>query len=221
MSYAVRGGGLRPVKYLNGAAWNGQFRPYVVPVGDATALFVGDPVVIDTTGDASGSTGLPSCIRATAGSNPVTGVVVGFAPIDGSVVLGGDFMSGGSLTLDTPQFRAAATRRIVYVTDDPNLLYEIEEDNSSSLTFQDINLNAAFSLATPGSTTTGQSNCVLNSSTKATTAALNLKIMGLIRRADNDFFSSANNTSTNVFSNPRFLVKINNHSYVSTGVVGV
>jgi hypothetical protein len=56
MANTSRISGFRPVKHLNGSAYNGQMNVYSVPSSDATALYVGDPVKLAAAGaDATGT----------------------------------------------------------------------------------------------------------------------------------------------------------------------
>jgi hypothetical protein len=199
MSNVSRVNGFNPIKYLNGASYNGQANLYFIPSGDGTAVFVGDLVKAETTGDpaASGGNalGLPSVIQAAAG-NAVLGVVVGFA-ID-------------PLNLNSPQYRKASTGRYVYVSDDPNVLYEVQTSNGTAA-LGDVGNNANFAVAA-GSTSTGTSGMTLDVGTILTTATLPLKIMGFTQRVDNDNTSAA----------AKLLVKLNNDQYMGgTGTAGV
>ena len=58
MANVSRINGLNPVKYLNGAAYNGQCNTYFIPSGNAVNTFVGDPVKADATGDTVAAGGL-------------------------------------------------------------------------------------------------------------------------------------------------------------------
>lgn len=198
MANTSRVNGLRPIKYLNGAAYNGQFNLYFIPSGNGTATFVGDLVKLDTTGDtvAAGGTarGIRSVVQAAAG-NAAVGVVVGFV-VDPA-------------NLNTPQYRAASTGRYVMVADDPNLLFEIQSNGTTAVA--DVGLNADVVVAA-GSTTTGTSGMQLDASTQLGTATLVLKIMEITQRVDNDPASASD----------KVVVKINNHQLgSSTGTAGV
>ena len=92
------------------------------------------------------------------------------------------------------------------VLDDPNQLFIIQNDGTSAVT--DYGKNADIVVGT-GSTTTGVSANVLDTSSIATTAALNLKIVGL--------WDVPNNA---VGANAVVVVKINEHLYGSAGVAG-
>jgi len=199
MANTSRVNGLHPIKYLNGAAYNGAVNIYFIPSGNGTATFVGDPVKADTTGDtvAAGGTalGIQSVIQAAAG-DAILGVIQGFVV--------------SPTNLNTPQYRTASTGRYVLVCDDPNVLYEVQTSNGT-LAVADVGLNADIAVAA-GSTTTGASGVTLDVGTKLTTAALALKIMGFTQRPDND----------NTAANSKVIVKINNDQFgSSTGTAGV
>jgi hypothetical protein len=191
--------GFKPFRYMSGAPYNGAFTKYVVPSGDGTALFVGDVVKADSTGDLA--TGLRTVIRGTAGAAMV-GVVVGFEPDPAS--------------LNTPQYRAASTRRIVYVADDPNLLFVAQEDGDTTpIAVASIGLNVSLISTSGGNTTTGASGMQLDSNTVNTTADLEFKIMGVVQSPDNELVTSGQ-------AYTRWIVKPNNHQLAShTGTAGV
>lgn len=181
--------GLMPVRYASGAPYNGACNRYFVPASDGTALFRGDPVIIAGGADADG---VPTVTRATAGSaGRITGVVVGIVNDANNEV----------------QHRAASTACYVLVADDPNLLFEIQEDSTGgALAAADIGLNADLASGS-GSTVTGLSGFELDTSTKATTATLQLRIEGIVQRPDNE-----------VGANAKVLVRINLPT--QTGAVG-
>ena len=95
---------------------------------------------------------------------------------------------------------------IADVIDDPSQLFLIQCD--AGFVAADVGKNADV-IGTGGSTTTGVSTMELNSSTLATTAALNLKTVGLYNVPSNEFGSFA-----------VVIVKINEHVYGSAGVAG-
>ena len=92
------------------------------------------------------------------------------------------------------------------VIDDPNQLFIIQNDETSAVT--DYGKNADIVVGT-GNTTTGMSANELDTSTIATTAALNLKIIGLWNVPNNAVGEFA-----------VVVVKINEHLYGSAGVAG-
>lgn len=167
--------GLVPKRYRNGSPFMGPLRKYYVNAGDATALFIGDPVVLSGTGDAKG---VPGCTRATAGTaGRITGVVCGIAN-DDSLPSSNDMLQMG--------YRPASTAGYVLVCDDPEVLFEIQEDSvGGNLANTSIGLNADLAVGT-GSTQTRQSGFMLDSSTAAVTATLQLRIIQLEQRPDNE-----------------------------------
>lgn len=203
--------GFRPVKHVTGAPYNGQANIYFVQASDSTALFVGDPVVLD--GSAS-TTGIPSVTKAAA-AGPVIGVVVGIVntkldPVTGAI-------TAGSISLDTPQYRPASTAQFVLVADAPDLIYEAELCTGSNASYTylvaDVGLNVSHTTVA-GSTTTGVSAAAADMSTKATTATLPFKLIGTVQRPDNE---SITGSSTAV----KGLFKINAHTMGGgTGATG-
>lgn len=186
--------GLRPVQHRNGAPYTGASKPYYIPAAYATALFVGDPVVVtgavntaavSAPGAGSFPVGaLPVVALATVGANPVTGVIVGFASRQESLI-----------------YNAASTERVAFVTDDPDLMYEIQSDGV--WTPASVGLNAAMIYTVAGSAITGRSGVQLDSGTTtapATTAGLQLKVRGFVNREDNDMAATKS----------KLLVQINN-----------
>lgn len=169
MANANSATGLTPRRLRNGAPWVGPLRTYYHPATDATALFIGDPVIIAGSADADG---VPTATRATAASaGRITGVVVGFQP---------------DPVVNAAGYGAASTAFYVLVCDDPEVLFEIQEDSvGGALAATSVGLNADL-IAASGSSATKMSGFMLDSSTAATTATLQLRIVELERRADNE-----------------------------------
>jgi hypothetical protein len=108
------------------------------------------------------------------------------------------------VTADSTPYRVASTQRILYVCDDPNMLFEIQEvSGGTALTADDIGLNANFVVGS-GSTTTGYSGVELNNASEAGTNTLDLKIMGFRNAPDNAIGEHA-----------KWLVRINRHRHVN------
>lgn len=183
--------GLKPVADAAGTPYNGSLEQVYHQASDGTALYIGDPVVID--GSSDPTLCYRSVIRATAGGS-ITGVVQGFLP-DGTTNMVG--------------YGAASTGYYLLICSDPDALFEIQEDSvGGALAAADIGLNASF-IAAAGSAYTKRSGAMLDTSTKATTATLELKIKGIVARPDNA-----------VGTNAKVLVKINKHTD-SNAVAGV
>jgi hypothetical protein len=193
--------GLRPVRYLSGAPWNGQVSRYLIDSGDGTAVFIGDLVKLAGDAGAVGSKvdgipvgGLPTVIQSAAADPQHVGVVVGFEVLQ--------------TNLDT-KHRLASTSRVALVVDDPNVVFEIQEvSGGTALTSAATGLNANVVVGS-GSTTTGLSGMELNNGSEAVTATLDVKILRLVPREDNAFGEHA-----------KWEVLINNHAY-RAGVTGV
>ncbi len=195
--------GLKPVKDPSGCL---RFNKYYVPATEAAALFVGDPVVkTGTSNDTTNFGGfniveagtLPEVTKATAGdTNAITGVIVGFE-------INGD-------NLNRPaNYNPALTEAIVIVADNPDQLFEIQDDASAVLDKDVIGLNANLVYTTAGSTFTGLSGANLDATTPAATATFQLKIKSLVARANNELGNNA-----------KYLVSINNHTE-ATGTAGI
>jgi hypothetical protein len=186
--------GFRPARYANGAPYNGQVTRYFVTAGDTTAIFAGDLVKIDGGSDGSGV----RSVTQAAANNAAVGVVVGFV-VDPT-------------NLNTPQYRAASTARYLLVADDPNILFEVQEDAvGGALPSAAVGLNANVVVGS-GSTITGASAMQLDTSTTNTTNTLPLKIIEFVQREDNDIGAA----------NARVLIKLNTHQLVTdTGSAGV
>lgn len=183
--------GLVPARHQSGSHYNAAINKYYVPSSDSTAIFIGDPVIVNGSADADG---VPGAIRATAaGGNYITGVCVGVYPE----------------SRDSLNYRAASTARYIMVMDDPEAEFEIQEDAvGGALAAADIGLNADL-VAGTGSTSTGLSAFQLDTSTKATTATLQLKILGIVQRVDNAFATAGD-------ANAKVRVKINLHTMRNT-----
>jgi hypothetical protein len=203
MASVSRVNGFRPVKTITGAPYNGAANIYFIPSSDATAVCVGD--LVKLAGSARSPLGVPTVTRSGA-TDASVGVVTGilFTGV-------GDTANVPPVTaLDVPVYRAASTDRYVMVADDPNLVFEAE---TAGATFAaaDVGLNASPGV-TAGSTTTGASGMTVDLATKATTAALPLKIVGFPSRPDNNIGDSYVSA----------YVVINNHQLKgSTGTAGV
>lgn len=160
------GFGLRPVGRLGGG--EPSVRTYYVPSTDSTALYEGDVVELVNATDPKGEV---SVITRAATGDILLGVIVGFE-VDGSDPF--------------KTHRTASTNRYVRVCDDPNAIYEVQEDaDGGSVSAANVGecLNADIVVAA-GSTATGLSGTMLDSSSVAATAE-DLKIVGVKRTGNN------------------------------------
>lgn len=157
--------GLVPLRDAGSKPTNQGVEMFYVPASDATALYIGDPVVKNGSADAAGVAGV---VRAAA-AGPITGVVQGFMP-DGTTNMAG--------------FRAASTAAYVLVMTDPDVLYEVQDN--TGIAAADVGLNANLTLGS-GNAYSKRSGVTLDAATKATTATLAVKIVGLSQRPGNEF----------------------------------
>lgn len=187
MPNADRAIGLKPVRHITGAAYNGAARVFSTASGDATAIFIGDPVKLSGTSSTVNGVIYADVDQAATG-DVIVGVVVGVIPD----------------TADSLIYRAASTTRRLLVATDPDLEYEIQEvSGGTPLAAADIGLNANFVVGS-GSTITGLSGVELNNVGEATTNTLDLQILGLVARADNE-----------VGEHAKWLVRINRHQFAN------
>ena len=182
--------GLRPIGNLSATGAQKQYG-YEIADNQSGTIFQGDLVVL-TAGFISRF--LPATHTAAVGVfngcnyiDPTTGKPTWKNYYPGSVNI-----TSGKIIAD--------------VIDDPSQLFLIQCD--ASIAAADIGKNADV-IGTGGSTTTGVSTMELNSSTLATTAALNLKTVGLYNVPSNE-----------IGTNAVVVVKINEHVYGSAGVAG-
>ena len=165
--------GFKPVKHLNGSPWNGQANVYYIPSTDNTATFKGDAVKSAGAADTTGK--YPTVTQATAGA-AVRGVIIGFG--DNPYVM---------IQADTPlrAYRPAATAMYCLVVDDPQVIFEVQEDSdANSITAAMVGLSTNFVVGS-GSTATGKSAMELDSSDTATDTSGNCRILRLVNRDDN------------------------------------
>lgn len=186
--------GLRPINKLSGAPYSGAVKAFSVAAGDGTAIYIGDPVKGAGTSQFINGQTYSDVVQAATG-DVITGVVVGVEPVTSSSTI----------------YRAASTQRVVFVNVDPDAEFEIQQvSGGTALTANDIGLNADFVVAA-GSAYTGMSGVCLNNVGEATTNTLDLKIIGIVNRADNDPGSAV----TTGADASRFVVRINRHLYAN------
>ena len=187
--------GLRPVRTMSGSPFNSQGRLVYIPSANTDAMYIGDAVISDGSGDADGVPG----ISKYTGTGTMRGVIVGFKtnPAD-------------QYAISVPATKTKAY--YAYIIEDPNTVFEIQDDGAAALTAANIGQNADMTIAAP----TGignQSASTLSAASAATTSTLAVRILGL-----------APKTSTpggNAFGTYAvWEVKINNSEF-ATGVTGV
>ena len=191
--------GLQRVYNVFGAA-NTPETTYPVASGYATNLFKGDPVTLLADG--------------------TIGIGVAGAALIG-VFQGVKYTNTAGIPVNSPNWAAStatfgAVAASALVTDDPMAVYTIQETNAAGtgagtpFALTDVNLNANVRIGS-GIAALGLSTTSLNNETEATTATLNVKIVGLDNYPNNAVGSFAN-----------WYVRINNHiTSGGTGTAGV
>lgn len=178
--------GLRPVRYLSGAPYNGACNMYCIPATDGTACYIGSLVKPAGSADANGI--------GTVTSNVATG-----ASVLGAVI---------GVVMDTREsllYRAASTLRYVYVSDDPNLVYEVQDDGASALAATNCWMAADLTSFTSGNTGSGLSSTVIScaSVTASGDQTEDVILTGLVQRPTNAFGTFG-----------KWLVRLNNHFFI-------
>ena len=202
MANANRPSGFSPVQYLNGSPWNGQARIYSIAAAYATALYIGDPVKSSGTADANGVPGI--VLGATTGA--LRSVIVGLGSAEGLIA------NPKNLDITYRPAAAQATDWYAMVVDNPDVLFEVQENaNGTALAATEIGLNTISVSGTGSGFVSGWMLASATDATPATTATLQLRLMGLVRRQQNAFGAYA-----------KHLVKINVHELgTGTGAAGV
>ena len=165
--------GFKPIKHLNGNPWNGKVNVYYIPATDATATFVGDAV--KSTGSATSDGLYPTVAQAAAG-DAIRGIVVGFSDQP--------YVSVNTDNLNE-KYRAASVARYAFVVDDPDVIFEVQEDSDGgSIAAASVGLSCDFVVGS-GSTVTGKSGMEIDSSDVAT-AAGQFKLLRVSNKVGNE-----------------------------------
>ena len=170
--------GLKPVKMIGGAPYNGGQSRYRIASSYGTAIYQGDLVMQVTGGGVE--------IHAVGGTVPLVGVFNGCSYTDPT--------SGEQVFKNYYPASTAASDIIANIIDDPMVVFEIQADEAFPVAdllgnFDTIKTNS-------GSTKTGISGDEVDVSTGATTATLPLKVIDISQDPNNQDVGSAN---TNVY----------------------
>jgi hypothetical protein len=184
--------GMKPIRYKSGAPYNGACNPYWTTAN----LFIGDPVVITTSAMSADYFDFPAgslrtVTNASAGSTStyyITGAVVGVFPEQAT----------------SPVYNPTSTNRIVYVADDPNLVFAIQDDGSATPTYALAGHNS-YLVSGSGNTYTNLSGYSMSATGAATgNTTYQLRILGLRPIVGNSMGTYA-----------QWEVAINNHTDVN------
>ena len=168
MANGTVGYGFKPVD-MQGQYYTGRVNKYYHASGDATALYVGDPVVLSGT---ASTDGYPTVIRATVGTGVttdyITGAVVGFEPYE---------------AIPTYKYGPASVGYYLLVADDPNQIFRVKSDGTTVVT--DVGMTCQI-VAGTGNAYTGLSGFKLDQSEIANTATDQLIVVAIPNEPDNE-----------------------------------
>ena len=164
--------GLKPVRKIDGSPYSGATQKCYISGSYATALFVGDGVIFDTALADKDPTGrYPTIIQATgADSTLIRGVITSFDPDPDDL---------------NKIYNPASNERYANVCFDSNVIYHIRDDGAGTPSSVYPGQNATITVGA-GSTTTGLSGMVLDTSTPTTTQTHPLHIIGKADIEDNE-----------------------------------
>ena len=191
--------GLRQIGKVGSGVQNMGTTMYTIEDNYGTAIFKGDHVL------QSGG----YVIKGTASGATILGVFNGCFYIDPtSKKPTYSNYYPGSINVTSAGSISGSTNIDAYIYDDPYMLFEAQCDGTIAKT--DIGKNTD-TVLTAGSTVNGLSKNEIDDSTEATTAGLQVKIIGITKDPENDDASSAN---------ANWYVMFNEHVKLGTGITG-
>ena len=181
--------GLKPVKMIGGAPYNGGQSRYRIAANYGTSIFQGDMVMQVTGGTVE--------IHADGGTVPIVGVFNGCQYTDPTT----------SETVFSNFYPAStnASDIIAFIIDDPDVVFEVQAD--AAFPIADLFGNFDIVYTTAGSTATGISGAELKVADGGTGTTLSIKAIAISEDPDNDDVSSANTNVYVVIQNHVFGVK--------------
>lgn len=191
--------GLRETRNAFSGPYNAGVNLYAILAADTNAFAIGDPVVSSASG--ASAQGIPA-ITLAAATGALRGVIVGIFDTKPGVTRADD---GGNSTIRP----AGAKTKDWYalVVDDPNAIFEVQEVGTGTpLTASEIGNNTNLVVGTNNGYISGWT---LDNATEGVGATLQVRILGLVQRIDNEFGQYA-----------KYYVKINNHE-LSAGTAGI
>jgi hypothetical protein len=181
--------GFRPVKGQGAGYTAVGSNEYVIANGESSAIYQGDPVVLNANGSIS--------VGSTAGAELI-GIFNGCFYDDPTTKKPtfSNFYPGG----------VAQDNMKAFVFDDPSMLFEVKVDDTNGGQAQ-VGSNANIATYSAGSTNDGVSNVALDGGSFATSSAANFRVVSLSTDPDNSDYTAANAS---------IIVKINLHSLTDT-----
>ena len=181
--------GFRPVKGQGAGYTAVGSNEYVIANGESSAIYQGDPVVLNANGSIS--------VGYSAGAELI-GIFNGCFYDDPTTKKPtfSNFYPGG----------VAQDNMKAFIFDDPNMLFEVKVDDTNGGQAQ-VGSNANIATYSAGSSNDGVSNVALDGSSFATDAGANFRVVSLSTDPDNSDYTAANAS---------IIVKINLHSLTDT-----
>jgi len=215
MSYGTnKPWGLKPVRYMNGAAWNGQQTPYRIASGYNANLFTWDPA-------AAGANGFVTI--ATAGdNNAILGSFTGFQWVDANT---GKTVFSSTWAANTVTF--GAQDAIAFIADDPMIVFDVQGNAPNFPAANSGILNAnllrnASLVAGNGSPYNGESGWMLDQATIGQAANKQVKIIrfvpALLGGVQGNPPVNVNNDPGVAYNNVEVII---NNGYYKAGVASV
>jgi hypothetical protein len=183
--------GFLPVGNVNGGPYNGETIRVYSPTTLTTAIFVGD--VVEYTG--AGSSDGYATVTPTAATDAPWGVITGIEAI--------------KTNLEANNYKPGTTEAYMRMVPVDGNLFKVRLNGTTTANEALIGATTIYVVAA-GSTVTGYSGILLSATNAGTSAADEVRIVGMVDRADNDIS----------IATPEAIVQFN-ASQVALGAVGV
>jgi len=181
--------GMKPVRMIGGAPYTGGQSRYRIAANYGTSIFQGDMVAQVTGGTVE--------VHADGGTVPVVGVFNGCQYTDPT--------SGEQVYSNYYPASTNAADIIAFIIDDPDVVYEVQADDTFPATDLFGNFDIVYTSA--GSTMTGISGAELDVTTGATNTNLPIKAIDISEDPNNSDTGAANTNVLVVIQNSIFGVK--------------
>lgn len=186
--------GLSPVRYLNSANYDGKASLYAILAANTNPFFVGDLVKLvqggaATAGSASGVPAITLSAANDAGGHLGAIIAVGILPV-GPAGPGGGYFNPNDLSKTSRPSGAQTQDYYALVSDDPNIVYEIQEGGAGTNLTQAACGRAARILYSAPATGVSVSGTTLDNANAALAANTDLLVLSLAQRVDNHFVTS-------------------------------
>jgi hypothetical protein len=181
--------GMKPVRMIGGAPYTGGQSRYRIAANYGTSIFQGDMVAQVTGGTVE--------VHADGGTVPVVGVFNGCQYTDPT--------SGEQVYSNYYPASTNAADIIAFIIDDPDVVYEVQADDTFPVTDLFGNFDIVYTSA--GSTMTGISGAELDVTTGATATTLPIKAIDISEDPNNSDTGAANTNVLVVIQNSVFGVK--------------